>query len=165
MRFYKIECPADNDTQYLEKISCKLSSQKQGTASLSAVADLILPVTSVNINFLIIYRSLNKIMLNVTFDYCSSYNNLPPYIRIIFDMYKKHSNDLIHECPYETKKRIGIENFPLEVHTAVLAVVNFQRGDYKSILDIRDRKGNLIVYFNCYLSVSQRKNPRNGRKS
>ena len=164
MRFYKVECPAENDTQYLENISCKIDSQKKGSAVLSAVADLILPVTSVSINFLMIYRSLNKIMMNVTFDYCSSFNNLPPYIRIIFDMYKKYSKDLVHECPYEPKKRLGIENLPLEVHTAILAVVNFQRGDYKSILDIRDKKGKLIVYFNCYLSVSQKKVPTNGRK-
>ena len=162
MRFYKIECSSDNETQYLEIIDCKIHSNKVGSLLFSGAADVVVPITSINIDFMIIYRSLNKTMMNITFDYCSSYNNLPPYIHIIFNIYKKYSKDLIHECPYAPKRRIGIENLPLEVFTRVFAVANFQRGDYKIEIDVRDNKKKVIIHADNYFTVSQRKAPKQG---
>ncbi|KAL7023377.1 hypothetical protein ACKWTF_012576 [Chironomus riparius] len=162
MRFYKIECSSDNETKYLENIDCKIHSNKIGSMFFSGVADLVVPISSININFMVIYRSLNKTMMNITFDYCGSYNNLPPYIHIIFNIYKKYSNNLIHECPYAPKKRIGLENLPLDVLSKVFAVVNFQRGDYKAVIDVRDDNENLIIHVDNYLTVSQKKTPKQG---
>ena len=59
-------------------------------------------------------------------------------------------------------KNIGLENLPLDVFDALFAVVNFQRGDYKVILDIRNEKGKLIIFANTYVSVSQKRSPKNG---
>jgi hypothetical protein len=162
MRFYKIDCPADNETEYLENIDCQINSQKDGSMVLTAMADIVQPINSVIITYMIIYRSMNKVMVNITFDYCKSHNNLPPFIRIIFDMYKKHSEDLIHECPYAPRKHLGVENLPLEVHSALLTVANFQRGDYKSVLEIRDKKKKLIMFANGLVTVSQKKPPKRG---
>lgn len=162
MNFYKVECPSENETIYLRNINCKLYNIKKGSIGLTAYADLILPLTSVTINFSIIFRSMNRVMMNTTFEYCGSFGNLPPYVHIIFALYKQYSKNLIHECPYSPTKRLGIESFPLNSHSAVMTVVNFQRGDYKSVLEMRDKKGRLIVFVHCYLSVSPKRPHKNG---
>lgn len=162
MRFYKVECASDNETEYLENIDCKLISSKQGSVMYTGLADLIIPANSIIMNYMLIYRSLNKVMMNITFDYCNSYRNLPPYLRIIIDLSLKYSKEFIHECPYKPIKRLGLENLPLDVFVSVLGLVNFQRGDYKSILDLRDKKGKLICYFNFYWSISQKRTSKVG---
>lgn len=162
MRFYKIECSPDNETIYLQNIDCKIHSSKKGSLLFSGGGDVIIPITSISINFMIIYRSLNKIMMNVTFDYCSSYEHIPPYVRIIFEIYKKYSSNLIHECPYEPKKRVSIENLPLEIFTTVFAVANFQKGDYKTVIDVRDNKEQSIIHVNSFMSISQKKAQNRG---
>lgn len=157
MRFYKIECSSDNETVYLKNIDCKIHNSKKGSLLFSGGGDVIVPITSININFMIIYRSLNKTMMNVTFDYCGSYEHIPPYVRIIFEIYKKYSNNLIHECPYESQKHVGIENLPLEIFARVFAVANFQKGDYKATINVRDINDKLIIQVNSYMSISQKK--------
>lgn len=96
-------------------------------------------------------------MANLTFEYCSSYKNLPPLVAVIFGVVERNSPNLVHECPYAPVKYIGVDNYTLNPQTPLLTIANFQRGDYKQTLYIRDKHNRMIFYLHTYYAVSLKK--------
>ncbi|CAG9807527.1 unnamed protein product [Chironomus riparius] len=139
LHFYKIECAQKNESEYLENIVCKLSKNKVGDNALSVYADIAKNINYVDLNFGILHKSSNKLMINTSFEYCSSYNNMNPFVKAILSFVNNFEKDLFHECPYLPKKKMGIENFPFETMLPMLSIANFQRGDYKMWTYLRDK--------------------------
>jgi len=159
----KFECIKDNETEYFNNTICELRKGSQkGSYEISAFTDILIPLTYVNVNYKLIYKSTNKVLFNLTFEYCSSYNNLPPLIHIIVEYINNFSKNFIHACPYTPQKHIGLENFPLDANIPIFALINFQRGEYKSSLYSRDKKGRPIIYVNLLFTVSPKRISKKG---
>ena len=119
--------------------------------------DLLLPINYAFIHVNFVYLNTNATLQDVKFEWCSSYTNLPAYIRVIFGFFKQHSNNLFHACPYVPRKNIGIQNYPLEVNPITLSVLNYQLGDYKTSVTITDKNGKLIFFLNLYTNISRKR--------
>jgi len=164
VHFYKLECPKENETKYLANIQCKISNLKNGSYSITSKVDLALPITYADISFKMFFRSSNKVMVNTSFEYCSANEGLPPRLKIVFSYLEKYSNDLIHACPYPPRKGFGVENFIVDPQSPILGLVNFQRGDYKSSVYIRDKQNQMIFYSHSFYSISLKKARKAGKK-
>ncbi|KAL7023376.1 hypothetical protein ACKWTF_012575 [Chironomus riparius] len=160
LHFYKVECPPQNKTEYLENIVCKLSKIKGGENVLTLHVDVVRNINYFDFNFGILHKSSNKLMINTTFEYCSSYNNLNPFIKAMFSFVNTIEKDLFHECPYLPTKKIGVENLPFDGLVPLLSIANFQRGDYKMWVTVRDRNDKLINFINILMAVSPEKNKK-----
>lgn len=162
MHIYKIVCPKDNESTYVSNATCGIYNMKNGSYAINAYLSLLRPMTYVNMTLTITFRSSNKIIFDTNFEYCSSYGHLPPFVAAIFAIVEKNVENLIHPCPYKPENKIGAENFTLNSASPILSVINFQRGDYKAIFFMRDKKNNLIFYLHCYVSINQKKAQKNG---
>jgi hypothetical protein len=160
MHIYKLECPKNGESTYVKDAICGIQNIKNGSYAINAYVDLIQPFNYANITLTVTFRSSNKVMFDTTFEYCSSYGHLPPFVAAVFAIIEKNSKNLIHQCPYIPAKKIGVQNFILEYTSPILTVVNFQRGDYKALFFMRDKKNNLIFYFHSFISINQKKAQR-----
>lgn len=122
---------------------------------VSAYADLIKPVTYVDFNYYMLQKSVNRIFYNFSFEYCSSYKNLPPYMSFIVNAFKVYSNNFIHACPYKPDKGIGIVNYPMEANIVFMMVLNYPLGDYLNSYSCKDKEGKLIFYVKTHSTISQ----------
>ena len=165
MLIYKIECPKDNETTYVKNAVCGILNMKNGTYAINAYLDLVRPITYANISLTVTFRSSNKVIFDTTFEYCSSYGHLPPCVGAVFAIIEKNTKNVIHQCPYNPINRVGAENFLLDSTSPILTVVNFQRGDYKALFFMRDRKNNLIFYLHCYISINQKKAQKSSKNN
>ena len=165
MLIYKIECPKDNETTYVKNAVCGILNMKNGTYAINAYLDLVRPITYANISLTVTFRSSNKVIFDTTFEYCSSYGHLPPFVGAVFAIIEKNTKNVIHQCPYNPINRVGAENFLLDSTSPILTVVNFQRGDYKALFFMRDRKNNLIFYLHCYISINQKKAQKSSKNN
>lgn len=163
INLYKYECPKDNETEYLENIICKFHKNSKGTTLMSTIADLLIPVRYIDIQINVTYQN-DKEVINNRFEYCSTYNNLPIFVSILFGTLKQFSNDLIHPCPYKPKKQLGVENFPIDTMSIMFSTFNPVLGNYKISIHIYDKKGKLIFFMIVHSSLS-RKRPQKGVKS
>ncbi|KAL7023381.1 hypothetical protein ACKWTF_012580 [Chironomus riparius] len=153
---YKFDCPKDNETEYLENIVCKLDKNAQGMTLISTFVDILIPVKYAQIHINVIYQS-DKSMVDNLFEYCSSYNNLPPYAFVLFGVLKQFAKDLIKPCPYKPMKRLGAANFPVDSLNAFFTIFNPHLGNYKTSIYIKDEKGKLITYLIFYSNISRRR--------
>lgn len=140
----------------MKNFVCELNN-RNGSYTLTAYGDLILPVNYIDFNLKLIYRSANKVLLNITVEFCSSFGSFPPYLVSLFDVLKKYTKDFIHPCPYKPTKEMGIHEYPFEKNFASLSLVNFPRGDYLSIYNCNDRKGKLIFFFKTFSTISNKR--------
>ena len=163
MHIYKLECPKENESNYIRNAVCEIQNLKNGSYAINAYVDLLIPMNYVNMSLSVVFRSSNKLMFETTFEYCSSYGHLPPFVGAVFGIIERASKNLIHPCPYLPGNKIGAENFTLDASSNILSVVNFQRGDYKALFFMRDKKKNLIYYLHNYISISQKKAPKAAR--
>lgn len=122
---------------------------------VSAYADLVRPLTYIDFNYKLVQKSINRVLYNITFEFCSSYKDLPPYMNFILNAFKKYSNNLIHACPYKPENGIGIVNYPMEANIAFMMVMNYPLGDYLNSYYGKDKQGNLIFYIKTYSTLSQ----------
>ena len=153
----RVECPKDNETEYFENIVCELKTLQKGTYGITGYTDILIPLSFINVDYKLVHITSNKILFNYTFEYCSSYGSLPPFIHIILEYVKTLTSDFIHACPYVAQKQFGLKNFAFDANTPLLTIANFQRGEYKSALYSKDKKGKLIIYVNIYFSIYQKR--------
>ena len=151
MILYKLECASSNESAYIENAVCTIHKNSKGLTFASAFADLILPVRYASINISVIYQS-DKIFIDSQFEYCSSYNNLPPYASIFFGVLKTFSNNLIQPCPYAPLKHIGVENLSIDSLSILFTAYKLQIGNYRTSFQIHDKKGKLINFQNSEIT-------------
>lgn len=96
-------------------------------------------------------------MFNTTIEFCTTIENLPPLFKVMFDIFKKYSNNLVHPCPYVPAKKIGVIAMPFDGNDPTLALANFLPGDYKGSFICKDQKGKLIFFIDIYISMSTKK--------
>jgi len=128
---------------------------------MTECADFVTKVNYMDVDYKLIQLP-NKILLNYTFEYCSSYDNLPPFVSVILKIFSTFSPGFIHPCPYLPMKKVGVENLPVEMIDGILMFVNFKRGSYVSSFDIRDKNGEFITYSHNYFTVSQKRPQKGG---
>jgi len=160
INLFKFECQKPNESEYVTNAVCKFFKNSKGSTFVSLYSDLMVPVKYADINISVIYQS-DKIFIDSHFEYCSSFNNLPPYASILFGVLKTFSKDLIQPCPYAPRKRLGVENLSIDSFSIFFTAYKLQMGNYKTSIHIHDRKGKLIVYMIFHTSVS-RKRPQKG---
>ena len=157
LHLQRLECSKDTETEYFNNTVCELKTLKKGLYGITGYTDIVVPLTYIHVDYKLLYLTSNQILFNYTFEYCSSYGNLPPFLHIILEYVKTLTNDFIHACPYVAQKQFGLKNFPFDANTPLLTIANFQRGEYKSALYSKDKKGNLVIYVNIYFSISQKR--------
>lgn len=158
----KFECTKDNESSYLNNTICVLKSLKKGSYAITGFTDILIPLTYIHVDYKFTYTPSNTILFNYTFEYCSSYEHLPPFFKVIVEYIKTFSKNFIHACPYNQQKRFGLENFPFDTNIPVFSLINFQRGEYVSSLYTRDKKGKLIVSVNFVFTISQKRASKKG---
>ena len=146
----------------MENIVCKLDKDPQGMTFISTFVDILIPVKYAQIHINVTYQS-DKIMVDNHFEYCSSYNNLPPYAFVLFGVIKQFARDLIKPCPYTPMKRLGAANFPVDSLNAFFTIFNPLLGSYKTSIFIMDKNEKLIIYLIFYSNIS-RKRPQQRAK-
>jgi hypothetical protein len=158
----KFECTKDNESEYLNNTVCKLKILKKGSYEISGYVDILIPMTYIYVDYKLIFTTSNKILFNYTFEYCSSYEHLPPFFQIVTGYIKTFSKNFIHACPYNPQKRFGLENIPFDANLPFLALANFQKGEYRSVLHSTDKKGKLIIDVNFLFTISQKRGIKKG---
>ena len=162
MHLQKFECTKDNESEYFNNTVCELKVLKKGSYGITGYTDILIPLTYIHVDYKLVYTPSNKILFNYTFEYCSSYDHLPPFFHIVVEYIKTFSKNFIHACPYTPQKRFGLENFPFDANIPVLSMINFQRGEYKSSMYTKDKRGKLIIYVDFLLTVSQKRASKKG---
>jgi len=138
---------------------CKFNKSSKGSTFVTSYADLLLPVRYADMHINVTYQS-DKKFVDIHFEYCSSYNNLPPYASILFGVVKTFSKDLIQPCPYVPRKRLGVENFPVDSLSIFLTAYKPNLGNYKTSIYLYDRKGKLINFYIFYSSLSRKRSQK-----
>ena len=137
-------------------------NKKNGSYAITALSDLELPVSYSLTHFSFIYTTINQNMVNVTFEYCSSYKSLPPLVHLIYGLVNKYSSDFIHACPYKPKKHFGVDSFPIDAFAVLFTMFNYQLGNYKTSIEFKDRNGEMIFFVNFYSLVSRKRIQKSG---
>lgn len=159
---YKIECSKDNESEYVKNFVCKLNHYENGSHGFTAYADLIIPVQYAAFPNVSTHRTSNSVLFNMSFEYCSSQKNIPPFLSQMFEIFKKHSNNLIHKCPYIPEKRIGLEELSFDSGLTFLSLLNFRFGDYEHIYTAKDRNVKLIFYVCNYVWIGIKRKNKSG---
>ena len=151
----------------MKNIICKLHKVDKGSNGLTIHVDLQIPINSIFINFQLVHKTTDRLLLNITFDYCAIYDNLPPFVDAIINSLREFSNDLIHACPYRPENELGIKNFPAsQIGTDLVnkfqAVLVTRRGEYSSSTYMYDKKGRMIFYFKCIVVISPKRGQKKG---
>ena len=155
-----MECPKNNESVYTTNFVCGISNDRNESFAITAYADLILSINFLELHYILLHKTTNKVVLNVTFEYCSSFGNAHPFVQLILNTFKKYSNNLIHRCPYVPQKRIGLEKWPFDANVPIMALIQHQKGDYKITFDCRDKQGKLIFFVHTHAWVAQKKRPK-----
>lgn len=154
-----MEC--SKETEYTSDFDCRINNEKRGSYSITFCFALNKQITYMDYTFMLIHRTSEKVLFNVTFDYCKSYKYPPPFVNLLFDIFKKYTDTLLHACPYEPIKRMGIESIPFESQGPVMAFLSFKVGDYHVHFSGADKKGRSIFFMNLFFTMS----PVRGQKS
>ena len=125
---------------------------------LTVHSDIVKNLNHIDLNFGILHKSSNKLMVNTSFEYCSSFDNMNPFVKSILTFLNNFEKDLFHACPYLPKKKLGIVNFSFENMLPMLSIANFQRGDYKMWAYLRDKDNKFINYMVFLFAISPEKN-------
>jgi len=157
----------ENETIYMKNVVCQLHKVERGSNGVTVHVDLQIPMNNIFINFQLAHKTTDRLLINITFDYCSFYNNLPPFFNVIIDSLKEFSSNLIHACPYSPQNELGVKNLPAsQIGTDLLnkfqAILVNRRGDYSSSTILTDKKGRLIFYFKCIVIISQKRGQKKG---
>ena len=160
-RFYKIECPNNTESEYAKNFVCKVSKNTNGTTTITAYFDLIRPLNYIGLNYILFHKTSNQIVLNATYEYCSSFGNAHPLVQFLLNSFKKFSKNFIHPCPYEPTLKMGMENWSFDANNISMPLIQQRKGDYKISFDCIDRRGKLIFYFHVHCLFTQRKAKKN----
>jgi len=157
----------ENETIYLKNIVCQLHKVENGSTGVTIHGDLRIPVNNMFINFQLFHKTSDRQLFNISFDYCSFYNNLPPFIDVIFDSLREFSSNLIHACPYSPQNELGVKNLPAsQIGTDLLSKFQvlfiIRRGEYSSSTFVTDKKGRLIFYFKCIVVIAPKRGQKKG---
>lgn len=165
-RIFKIECIKANETKYLKNIECKINRIKNGIYTVSIYGDLVAELDYILASFEAVHKNSQKVLVNLTGEYCSFYGRLLPVVQIAIDLANKYQKNLFHQCPYTPGDRLGLVNFP--GNEVINKISNFfpgyfkvGRGEYTGTYRSKDRNGNTIFGFKGFVSVSQKKSNKN----
>lgn len=159
-RFYKIECSKNNESDYTKNFVCDLNSNKNGSFSVTAYGDLVRPLNYIDVSYILLHKTSNTVVFNISFEYCSSNGNAHPFLGFFINLLKTFSSNLIHACPYNPANKIGIDKWFFEGSGPSVPLIKQRKGDYKASVNCKDKEGNLIFYFNIYCLFT----PKRGRK-
>lgn len=159
VNLYKYECSPK--TEYVENVTCKLYKNSKGLQMMTGYVDIIKAVTYADVYFKQVHMASGRTIINLSFEYCSSYKNLPMFANMLFELIKQRSN-MIHECPFHPQKRLGLENFQIDTFEVFLSVINLQMGNYNTTIDLRDKNGNQIIFINILSSLSRKRSGNTG---
>lgn len=156
----------ENETYLGENIVCEIVHLKDGTYGISLYGDLLVTVDYLNTNAYVIHKLSQKVIVNITVEYCSKFGNFGPLLAIAFEWFKTFANNVIHACPYTPIKHFGAENIPVnkllnQALDLFPGVIKIERGEYLGMVIVRDRDGRKVFYIKTVATVSQRR----GRKS
>jgi len=109
-----------------------------------------------------VHRQSQRILVDITGEYCSLFDNFSPIIKYIVEWINKSQNSSLHACPYTPGERIGVMN--LNVNQLVNQLLNFfpkfvniGPGDYITTIITKDRNGKIMYNFKIFVSVSQKR--------
>lgn len=162
-----MQCPEGNRTKYLDNIVCITRTVNKGIYSFTSLMDIVRPITYAIVDYKLIYVPSNKVLFNYSFEYCKSFEKLPPLVNFVANYINTNVGDNIHACPYLPQKRYGIENLLIDANAPIFAIAKFQRGEYFSYLHVNDKDGNLIGKQDAtfLLTISHRRKAKKaGRK-
>ena len=134
----------------MKNIHCQLKPISRGIKSLTIFAEQVFAINDyILANIEVLHKTsrnnFQNVVYNITTEYCSSFANLPPFIKIAMSLVEKSSSNLIHECPYLPVKEIGIKNFIINSNLLPLvALLGIQKGDILMTATYTDEKGDLI---------------------
>ena len=160
--FYKIDCIKENETKYLQNINCEVNKVGKGLYAVTVLADLVLTANHVNVSIDIYQRPSNLNVFNMTLEYCSSYENLSPIVQLFIEGLRNFANNLFHACPFMPRKRMGVQNMPMAIGLPLISLINIPRGDYRTVISIRDQKKEFIFNVQLLGTVSQKRGQKNG---
>lgn len=114
------------------------------------------------INYQLVHKASQKVMVNISGDYCEKVGKFQPLVYITLEFVKTFVKDLIHPCPYFPQKEIGVKKIPmdeilnhaLKIFPDVLKII---RGDYESAFYCKDKNGKFIFYFKTFATVYQKR--------
>ena len=116
-------------------------------------------------SFEAVHKNSQKVLVNLTGEYCSFYGHLFPVVQIVVDWMNKYQDNLFHKCPYIPGDRLGLVNFP--GNQVANKLLNFfpdyfkvGRGEYTGTYRSKDKNGKTIFGFKGFVSVSQKKNTK-----
>ena len=160
-RFYKIECSKNHESNYTKNFVCELNSNKNGSFSVTAYADLVRPLNYIDFSYILVHRTSNNTVFNTSFEYCSSNGNLHPFLQFFLGLLKTFAKDLIHPCPYKPANKIGIDKWFFEGSGPAVPLIQQRKGDYKASLNCKDKEGSLIFYTHLYCLFTPKKTRKN----
>ena len=157
----------ENETYVGENIVCSIVHLKDGTYGATLYGDLIVTVDYLLTNTYVIHRASQKVIINITVEYCSMFGNFAPLIAVAFEWVKSFTNNVIHTCPYTPVKHFGLENIPLnkllnQALDMFPGAIKIDRGEYIGMVTVQDRDGRRVFYVKTVATVSLK---RGGRKS
>lgn len=158
---YKIDC--GNETKYVKNINCQLKLVSRGVKSLTIYSEQILPLNDfIQANLEIVHKTarnnFESVILNITFEFCSSLLNMPPLAKLILSMIEKSSLNLIHDCPYLPVKQIGIKNFIVNSNLLpVVAFLGIKSGEFLATITILDKKKELVFMVKIFCILEKEK--------
>lgn len=157
VRYYKLECPKENETKYFKNIVCRIENN-QKTSQLSIFADLVLSIDYVVVTYSLTHRTSQRVAINTSVEYCKTEKYKLDIINILLDIIKTASVGLTQECPLRPAKQLGLHKFSVESLQPVISLVNFQRGDYMGEFNFYDKKRIVIFFVRSYASITKRRN-------
>jgi hypothetical protein len=109
-----------------------------------------------------IHTQSQRILVDISGEYCSLFNNFSPIVKFIIEWINKSQNSSFHSCPYLPGEKFGVVN--LNVNQLVNSVLNFfpkfiniGPGDYVITINTKDRTGKMIYHFKISLTISQKR--------
>lgn len=81
----------------------------------------------------------------------------------LFALIESSSKNLVHPCPYELTKRIGVESMRINPQTPMLSFANFRKGDYGATFTARDKSDRMIFYLYLSATISNKRVLKKGK--
>ena len=119
----------------------------------------------INAGFQVVHRQSQRILLDITGEYCSLFHNFSPIMKFIVDYINKYQAvPTFHSCPYESGESVGVINFNANqlLNQVLSFFINMESGDYLCTFIAVDKAKKLLYSVKVFVTVSQkRSNKRN----
>ncbi|KAG5669810.1 hypothetical protein PVAND_000103 [Polypedilum vanderplanki] len=163
----KLACINNNESKYVNNVRCELKTTSRDSSSLTVLADVVKEINYVLAQFIVARKahSTFNTFINSTFEFCSSYKNLPGFVTaFLLPAIQRHGSSFIHECPYKLEKDLGVDEFLLDSSLInYLSVGKAFVGDYCVDTVYKEKNNESIFWLKLCFTITkkrlQRKRP------